>query len=79
MEENIVEIKLMINSYNNGVFVKVKKLQHNPRTERNIVKNFKKMIQFDNEKVVKKLEREYLGALHWKSRNRKRVNRKRRC
>lgn len=37
------------------------------------------MIQFDNEKVVKKVEREYLGALHWKSRNRKRVNRKRRC
>jgi len=44
MEENSKEIELMMNRNNNGVYAKVKKLQFDPRTRSNIVKNKEGMI-----------------------------------
>lgn len=64
MDKNSAEIEYMMNRNNNGVYAKVKRLQYEPRTRSNIVKDKEGRIVFDNEKVANRWK-EYMEELMW--------------
>uniref|UniRef100_A0A8D9DT62 Craniofacial development protein 2 n=1 Tax=Cacopsylla melanoneura TaxID=428564 RepID=A0A8D9DT62_9HEMI len=63
MDENSAEIEYMMNRNNNGVYAKVKRLQYEPKTRSNIVKDKEGKIMFDNEKVANRWK-EYMEELY---------------
>lgn len=63
MEKNSIEIETMMARNNNGVYAKVKKLQYEPKTKSNIVKDKSGKILFDNEKVAERWK-EYMEDLY---------------
>lgn len=63
MDENSAEIECMMNNNNNKVYAKVKRLQYEPRTRSNIVKDKEGRIVFDNEKVANRWK-EYMEELY---------------
>lgn len=54
MKEVSKEIELMMNRHNDSIYVKVKKLEYNPRARRNIVKIKVGRILLNNEKIAER-------------------------
>ncbi|KAI5724736.1 hypothetical protein M8J77_006570 [Diaphorina citri] len=63
MDENSAEIEAMMIRNSNEVYAKVKKLQYNPKTKSNIVRDKEGNVLFDNEKVAERWK-EYMEELY---------------